>query len=331
MRQITISGPRGSARLIAQVAFDIGISEVSVAEKRVLTSDGSEETKDSVEIDTGTPLAKAFIDKFTGAPFFAREKFSIAVRQPRSLISREKLRRLIRPMVEPSSDLFEELWQFSQITYGFVGRILIGALLLAYGLVQYKLLFMIGGLLFIPLLPLMLSIGFGLWTRQWRLAAQGVCSLAFAIALLIVGGVIVGLVSHPPVQYSEFDPLINAAVISMIVGVAAGLATADDVGRREMIGLAATAQIAIVPTWLGLCVVLGFPLADGAPPTRRLLGLGFNVLAIVIASLATYAAIRVNPASLDCFKANSQEAGTSNAGFRQDSQDLRKADQKTPS
>ena len=38
------------------------------------------------------------------------------------------------------------------------------------------------------------------------------------------------------------------------VGIAAGLATVDDVGRREMIGLAATAQIAI-PSRLGLdCV-----------------------------------------------------------------------------
>jgi hypothetical protein len=31
-----------------------------------------------------------------------------------------------------------------------------------------------------------------------------------------------------------------------MVGAAAGLATADDVGRREMIGLAATAQVAIL-------------------------------------------------------------------------------------
>src|SRR4029077_20308395 len=119
-------------QLIAQIAFEIGIDEVSVAEKRVLNSIGSEEIKDSVEIDASTPLAKALIDRFTSAPFFTREKFSIAVRQPRSLISREKLPRLTRPLVEPSVDIFEELWQFSQITYGFVGRILIGALLLAY-------------------------------------------------------------------------------------------------------------------------------------------------------------------------------------------------------
>lgn len=195
MRQITITAPQGRASQIAQIAFAVGISEVSVSEKRILGSDGFETVKDSIELETGTPLAKAFLDEFTSAPFFSREEFSIAVRQPRALVSREKLSRLTRPLVEPSVDIFQELWQFSQVTCGFVGRILIGALLLAYGLVESKLLFMIAGLLFIPLLPLLLSIGFGLWTRQWRLAAQGLFSLAIAIALLVTAGVFVALVN----------------------------------------------------------------------------------------------------------------------------------------
>lgn len=301
MRQITITAPQGTGPEIAQIAFAVGISEVSVSEKRILDVSGSEMTRDCIEMEVGTPLAKAFMDEFAGAPFFTREKFSVAVRQPRALISREKLSRLTRPLVEPSVDIFEELWQFSQVTYGFVGRILIGALLLAYGIVGYKLLFMIAGLLFIPLLPLMLGVGFGLWTRQWRLAAQGLFSLAIAIVLLLIGGLIVGLLTNPPVQYSDFNSLETGFLVSLVVGVAAGLATADDVGRREMIGLAATAQIAIIPTWLGLCFVLGFPAAEATRPGRRILGLLLNILAIVIAALGTYAAIRVKGASLKCF------------------------------
>jgi hypothetical protein len=302
MRQITITAPHGSADSIAQIAFEVGISKVSVAERRVLNAEGPEERKDAIDLEVGTPQAKAFIDQLVSAPFFSRDSFSIAVRQPRALISHENLRRLTRPLVEPSVDIFQELWQFSQITYGFVGRILLGSFLLAYGLVEYKLLVMIAGLLFIPLLPLMLSIGFGVWTRQWALAAQGIFSLTVAIALLFLGGMIVGLVTNPPVQYVEFDSLARGAIISLVVGVAAGLATADDVGRREMIGLAATAQIAIVPTWFGLCFVLGFPVTAGEHPTARIVALGLNVLAIVIASLATYAAIRIKPSSLDCFR-----------------------------
>lgn len=308
MRQITVTAPQGSAPQIAQIAFAVGISEVSVSEKRIINSSGSETINDSIEMNVGTPLAKAFMDEFTSARFFDIEKFSIAVRQPRALISREKLSSLTRPLVEPSVDLYEELWQFSQVTYGFVGRILIGAVLLAYGLVEYKLLFMIAGLLFIPLLPLMLSVGFGFWTRQWRLAAQGLFSLVVALCLLVIGGLIVALLTNPPVQYSDFNSLSTGVLISFAVGIAAGLASADDVGRREMIGLAATAQIAIIPAWLGLCLVLGFPALDGTTPLRRVLALLLNIIAIVIAALCTYAAIRVKGAGLDCFKMNSKKA-----------------------
>lgn len=305
MRQITITAPQGSASEVAKIAFAVGISEVSISEKRTLDASGSETIKDSIEMDVGTPVAKAFMDAFTSASFFDVEKFSIAVRQPRALVSREKLRTLTRPLVEPSVDLFQELWQFSQVTYGFVGRILIGALLLAYGVAEYRLLFMIAGLLFIPLLPLLLSVGFGLWTRQWRLAAQGLFSLVVALCLLVLGGFIVALLTNPPVQYSDFNSLPAGVLISFAVGIAAGLATADDVGRREMIGLAATAQIAIIPAWLGLCLVLGFPALDGTPPQRRVLALLLNAVAIVIASLGTYAAIRIKGAGLSCFKTNS--------------------------
>lgn len=308
MRQITVTAPQGSASQIAQIAFAVGVSEVSVSEKRVLSTSGLETIKDSIEMDVGTPVAKAFMDEFTSASFFDVEKFSVAVRQPRTLVCREKLSTLARPLVEPSVDLFEELWQFSHVSYGFVGRILIGALLLSYGLVEFKLLFIIAGLLFIPLLPLMLSVGFGLWTRQWRLAIQGLYSLVVAIGLLIIGGVIIGLLSNPPVQYSDFNSLTTGFLFSFAVGVAAGLATADDVGRREMIGLAATAQVAIIPAWLGLCLVLGFPAADSTSPARQVIALQLNIVAIVIAALGTYAAIRVKGASLNCFSLNSEKA-----------------------
>src|SRR5512143_15839 len=125
MRQITITAPQGSAPQVAQIAFAVGISQLSVSEKRVLEASGTQTIKDSIEMEVGTPLAKSFMDEFTSAPFFSREKFSVAVRQPRALISREKLSLLTRHLVEPSVDIFEELWQFSQVTYGFVGRILI--------------------------------------------------------------------------------------------------------------------------------------------------------------------------------------------------------------
>jgi hypothetical protein len=78
MRQITVTAPQGSVS-------EVGISEVTVVEKRVLQASGSVTTKDSIEMDVGTATAKAFLDEFTSQPFFSREKFSVAVRQPRGL------------------------------------------------------------------------------------------------------------------------------------------------------------------------------------------------------------------------------------------------------
>jgi len=304
MRQITITAPQGSATQIAEIAFALGISAVSVAEKRILDKSGSERLRDSIEMDVSNPLAKAFMDEITAAPFFSCEDFSIAIRQPRALISHEALGRLTRPLVAPAVDIFEELWQFSQVTYGFVGRILIGALLLAYGMAEYKFLFMIAGLLFIPLLPLIQSVGFGLWTRQWRLVGQGLSSLTIALLLLLAGGMAVGIFTNPPVQYSDFNTLPVGLLVSLAVGVAAGLATADDVGRRELIGLAATAQVAIVPAWFGLCIVLGFPAVNDTAPHRLIQELVLNIIAIVIAAFATYAAMGIKGKALRCFKMN---------------------------
>lgn len=116
-----------------------------------------------------------------------------------------------------------------------------------------------------------------------------------ATFLLAVGGIVVALLSSPPLLYNESSSLVTGILISLAVGVAAGLATADDVGRREMIGLAATAQVAIIPIWFGVCVIFGFPRIDNHP-TRRALALLFNVIAIIAASSLTYEALKMKSA-----------------------------------
>jgi hypothetical protein len=78
-----------------------------------------------------------------------------------------------------------------------IGRVLIALMLLAYGMIQNRLLFMIAGLLFIPMLPLMMAIGFGLAAREWRLAAQGAVAFIVGSALLIIGGSIVAMMMNP--------------------------------------------------------------------------------------------------------------------------------------
>jgi hypothetical protein len=183
--------------------------------------------------------------------------------------------------------------------------VLIAALLLAYGMIEHKILLIIAGLLFLPLLPLLLAMGFGLWTRQWRLAGQGLFAFLVATALLVSGGVIVASVTDPPMKYNEHNTLLVGLLISAGVGVAAGLATADDVGRREMIGLAATAQIAILPVWFGVSFVFGFPALDSATPKERALAFAVNVVTIVVTALLTYALLRMRGTGLSRFAESS--------------------------
>ena len=52
-------------------------------------------------------------------------------------------------------------------------------------------------------------------------------------------------------------------LISVVVGVGAGFANIDDSGQRQLIGLAAAAQIALIPVWFGICAVFGFPATAG--------------------------------------------------------------------
>jgi hypothetical protein len=302
LRQVTVTAPEGKGSEVAEIAFSVGIRDVSLTSISALRSDRSQKQKDHLEVETATHLAKAFVEKLSSSPIFNTEEYAITIRQPRSIYSTRDIRSLTQPLVEPSSDLFQELWQFSQITFGFVGRIYLGAVLLAFGLVDYRLLFMIAGLLFIPLLPLMLGIGFSLLTRQWRLLAQSSLALLTATILMAAGGVTVALFSNPPIRYVEANSLLTGCVISLVVGVAAGLATSDDVGRREMIGLAATAQVAIVPTWFGLSMVLGLPANAGASAKQRAISLLINIAGIIVASFATYAALRMRGDSLRAFK-----------------------------
>jgi hypothetical protein len=50
--------------------------------------------------------------------------------------------------------------------------------------------------------------------------------------------------------------------ISLVIGVAATLAIGDDAGKPEIIAPAARAQIAIVPIWLGISLIIRIPIHD---------------------------------------------------------------------
>jgi hypothetical protein len=76
-----------------------------------------------------------------------------------------------------------------------------------------------------------------------------------------------------------------------------------DVGRREVIGLAATAQIAILPVWFSVSFVFGFPALDSATPRQR--SLLVNVATIIATTFATYALLRMRGEGLGRFTESS--------------------------
>ncbi|HLM02400.1 MAG TPA: hypothetical protein VK400_15215, partial [Pyrinomonadaceae bacterium] len=186
MRLIMVNAPEGRGRDIAQIAFDAGVSKVSHRQVTSHQSDGKTETKDVVDVETSTPKAKRYIDGVLAADFYSPDDITISVRQPRAVISKDDIRDLTRPLVEPATDIFEELWQFTHITFGFVGRFFLAACLLAYGLIQQNTLLIIAGLLFLPLLPLLLSVGFGGWTKNWKLSLHGALAFLTATVLLVL-------------------------------------------------------------------------------------------------------------------------------------------------
>jgi len=71
-----------------------------------------------------------------------------------------------------------------------------------------------------------------------------------------------------------------------VIGIAAGLASADDAGRRFLIGVAAAVQFAVFPVWIGAATILGFPAR--AILTERIATFLVNVVTICATGVVTY-------------------------------------------
>jgi hypothetical protein len=282
MRLVKVASPEGKGDDVAKLAFSVEIDKISRHQVESLHSDGKVERKDVVDIQTSTPKAKRFIDALLAAEFFDRKDFTIAVRQPRAIVSDTKFHELTKPFVEPATDILEEVWQFSQITISFVVRVSIAACFLAYGMIEQKILLIIAGLFILPLLPLLTGISFGARSKIWKLVGQAALAFLIVTVLLFLGGAIIAAFSEPPVKYNDFNTLSVSFLISLATGIAAGFANIDDVGQRQFIGLAATAQIALLPVWFGICAVLGFPPTDSRSEiTSRAATFFINVVTII--------------------------------------------------
>lgn len=291
MRHVTIKAPEGRGAAVAELAFRAGATEVSVQRVQTLRARQGPLFHDVVEVDTATPIARAFLDAVMEAPFYEPAKYRATVVHPRAVVASEGARDETRPIVMPHVEVYEELWQYSHVTRSFVIRVFVAALLLAYGMIEGMVPLMIAGLLFLPYHHQMLAIALGLFTREWRLAAQGVLALAVATALIAAGGACVALVTDAPLLFDEFGSPLSAFVLALAIGAAAALASADDAGRRELIGLAATAHITVLPAWFGIALVFGE--IDRSTLAERLSSFAIAVTTLIAAATITYALLRL--------------------------------------
>lgn len=296
MRLIRVTVPEGKAHDIAQIAFANGVEQVTIRAEEARAAKGETRRMEALEATVATPVAKRFLDGLLSAPAFDPATMSVAQRKPVSIVTHQPIGKLTRPVFHPATDVMEDLWQFSHVTISLVLRILIAAALLAHGVLHDHLILMVGGLLFIPVLPPLMAIGFGAMTGRWRLAGQGLLTCLLGLGLVLIGGALVGWIEPRPIEFQDFPELKPSFIIAALVGIAAALANSDDAGKRELIGLAAAAQISLVPIWFGLAWALGTISKEVA--VERALSLGLNLAAIVVTSALTYTLIGYKKGSL---------------------------------
>ncbi|HYC45305.1 MAG TPA: DUF389 domain-containing protein [Burkholderiales bacterium] len=284
MRLIRITVPKGRGRDVAKLAFDCGIKDLTIHAVEQHKPGGETKNKEAVDMHVATPDGRAVVEAIVRAPFYDRQEFSIDIREPRAVLKAASVREIARPVAAPMVDIDQELWQFSHVTVSFAVRFMIAAVLLAYGMIHDNPLLMIGGLVFLPFMPLVLGIAFGALDRQWKLVAQSAIAFVTGTLLIVAMGVAVAAWTDPPLAFHQFPPVIAGVVLSLLVGIAGAVATADDVGHRQLIGLAAASQIALIPAWFGISLVFGFTQS----PAEKLMAFGLNAVALVLGAAAVY-------------------------------------------
>jgi len=287
MRLVKVTAPGGKGADVAAVAFECGIPEVSIQRGTLHRRGEKASARDIVDLKLSTPDSKLFVDALLQAPFYSRREYAIDIREPRVVLKGDFTRDITRPVPATPLDIDQELWQFTHVTYSFVLRVAIAAGVLSYGMVHDNALLVIGGLVFTPFMPLVLAAVFGALSRQWQLVGYAAIALITGTLLITAAASAVAMMSAGPILFDDFPPLGAGVLLSAAIGIAAALATADDVGHRQLVGLAAASQVVLVPAWFGLSLVFGF--TDSA--LEKLASFGANVGALAVGSFAVYAVL----------------------------------------
>ena len=274
-----------------KLAFATGINRVSVHQVTSYTATQDKSELDVVEIEASTPIAREFTQSLMISPYYDATTFSLSLEEPTSLFTYQSPKQITNPVVLPAADVYEQLWQFTNVTFSLLGRVFLSSVLLAYGMVEGLMPVLIAGLLFLPYHHHMLCVGLGVVIRERRFLMQGLLAMLLSTFLIFMAGASVGFFTNPPIDYQEFGSPLEGFVLSIVIGVAAAMAATDDAGRRELIGLAATAHISVHPAFIGLSIIFGYE--NGTRVWDHLLLFGINTATLTLAAAITFAVLRM--------------------------------------
>jgi uncharacterized membrane protein len=278
MHEIRVTVPEGRGKDVGELAMQAGIREVAIYP---VFAYGPNCTKETVSAQTSTPLAKKFADSVLASPWFDSAECTVSSRQLRALVTGTHPREITQPMLEPPINVFEDLWQLSHITVSY----------LAHGMVKNDPVAIVIAALFLPFLSQAVAVGFGMWAGDFSLAKQGIKALIVSTAASVLGGVIVGFLHGPPMLFDNFAAPLSSFALSAVIGVTAGFTTADDAGRRYLIGVAAAVQYGVFPVWFGFCLATSFPQPNIT--TGRLETFAINVGTIMVFALIGYLLLNI--------------------------------------
>jgi hypothetical protein len=270
------------------MALASGIERLTVYKVVQVAAQGSLPCE-TVSIECSTPQAKHLLDALFTSDWFNLEAYSISTREIRSLASTSLVSQVTRPMPEPALDVIEDLWQLTHTTPSYYGRAAAGGLLLADGMYHNNPISIVVAALFLPFLSQLLALALGGWARTRRLAQQGFWAVTVSTVLCLLAGAALALVQGMPMDYAGFRTPVSGLFFACVIGVTAGLCSADDTGRRYLIGVAAAVQCGVYPVWIGATLVAG-----GQPDSLLLARLGLflcNLIAIAGCAMLTYALV----------------------------------------
>jgi len=286
-----------------RLARKVGIDRISVADVYVY---GPDAHRIVVSVETSTTKARAFVEATLTSSVFARSDVSLTSRELRAIVDDTDLAQLTRPMSEPFPDVIQDLWQLSHVSPSYLARAAAGAILLGSGLMDNNPVSIVVAALFLPFLAEVLSVSFGLWSKDTGLVRLGLKALSASTILAYVGGACVAWLNRGPVLFQDFKGPLASFGLSAVIGLTAGLSNADDTGRRYLIGVAAAVQLAIFPVWLGASTVAGLPAA--AVIRYNLMSFLINLVTISMTALLAYAALHFRIGG-NCWRAPRHRSG----------------------